>query len=144
MADENNPQAEPEKKEPTLAEVQEIAQNAAKVAAEAKSKAEAREGVEQSIREDTEKSGINLSDDDCKKIADATIAGLEARGAFEEVVEEENPPTPAQSQGTAGGTTEQQSPAAPPAQSAPPVPSVPPTDTQPKKKTLAERFVGRK
>jgi hypothetical protein len=134
------PNAEPEKKEPTLQEVQEVANEAAKVAAEAKTAAEAKKDVQESVESESEKRGIELSEDDAKKIADATIAGLEARGAFEpgEPEPAPNPPTPAGE--SASGDTSNPTPAAP---ESPPAPPAAP-DSGPTKRTFAERFVGRK
>jgi hypothetical protein len=131
------PPAEPEKKEPTLAEVQEIAIEASKVAAEAKSAAEAKENVQTSIETETEKRGIEFSDEDYKKMADAIIVGMEARGVFEEGPE----PTPTQEPSPPDGS---QPPTAQPSSTSTPPVSEPPADSGPKKRTFAERFVGRK
>lgn len=132
------PANEPEKKEPTLQEVQEIALEASKVAAEAKSKAEAGTAVQQSVETESEKRGIELSEDDAKKIADATIAGLEARGAFEPAPEPTPDPTPAGESVSGDGSSP-----TPPVPESSPAPAAPEGEAKPRKRTFAERFVGR-
>jgi hypothetical protein len=141
MTENANPETPPEPaKQPTLADIQAIAEEASKTAAEAKSKAEALEGVQTTVETEAEKQGVALSEEDCKKIADATIAGLEARGAFEEEVEETVPPTPAP--GVDTSTPASTTPA--PSSTASPTAPTAGQDSGPKKRTIAERFVGRK
>lgn len=120
----------PEQKEPTLADVKRIAEEAAAKAEEAKTAAEAKRDIQQTVKEKANDAGIPFSDEDAKRLADVIIAELEARGAFEEPDEEK--PEPQES-------------AKPEGEAIPPPESHPETEAPPRKKlTFAERFVGRK
>jgi hypothetical protein len=129
MADNGGDNKPQEEHVPTLAEVQQIADAAAKEAVEANSKEEAREKVRETVKEEAAERKVELSDDDCNRIADATITGMEARGLFE--VEETPPPPDPQQQ------EQQQQQETPPEGNNK-------HEEEPRKRTLAERFVGRK
>lgn len=141
MSDENNTPPEPAKREPTLAEVQALAETASKTAMEAKTAAEAKNNVERDVKADAAKQGIDLSDEDAKKIANALVTQLDSMGVFAEADTNTGapvPPTPAP------GADEASTPpatATPPPADGPPAPAS--TDSVPKKRTFAERFMGK-
>lgn len=126
--------------EPTLAEVKALAEAASQTAMEAKTAAEARPQVEQAVKDEARKEGVDLSDEDAKKIANALVTQLDAMGVFEDKEEENNPPTPA---ATAADTSAQNPNDAQQSAPVPPAPDSPSTDSAPKKRTFAERFMGR-
>lgn len=142
MSDDNNTGNEPQKHEPTLAEVQALAETASKTAMEAKTAAEAKQTVAADVKADAEKQGIDLSDADAKKIADALVTQLDAMGVFADASagsgNEPVPPTPAPA---ADGASAQPASATPPPADGPPAPVS--TDSSPKKRTFAERFMGK-
>lgn len=126
---------EPQNKEPTLAEVQAIAEAASKTALEAKTAAEAKPEVKKAVDDEAAKQNVNLSDEDAKKIADMLVTQLDAMGVFEEASNDNVPPTPA---ATAAEGSAPTAPAAPPSAPAPPA-----DDSSPTRKTFSERFMGR-
>lgn len=79
-----------------------------------------REAVKSAARREAEKVQIELSDEDCEKLAAVIITQLDQRGAFEP------PPEPVQ--------------APPPEQPTPGTVQTPPEAQQPRKQSFAERF----
>lgn len=132
----------PEKKEPTLAEVQALAQKASETAMEAKTVAEAKQNVQTEVQKEADKQGLDLSDEDAKKIANALVTQLDSMGVFEEGNKEgdQNLPTPA---ATAPESSPQTTTAEPPTAPAPSADDTGKVDSAPKKRTFAERFMGR-
>jgi hypothetical protein len=115
----------------------EIAQQAMKAAEEAKTAAEARTAVKESVKEDAAEQGLQLSEAEAEMIANMTIAQLEQRGAFGESAAgqgAEAPPAPQADDLTAN----QQ----PPEGQSPPAPQQGLTTPEeaPRPKSLAERF----
>lgn len=139
MSDDNNTPNEPPKKEPTLAEVQELAEQASKTAMEAKTAAEARQTVAADVKDSADKKGLDLSDEDAKKIADALVTQLDSMGLFEDSKNEPVPPTNASTADGASPPT----PSATPSSAGTPQPAADSGDTQPKHRTLAEKFMGK-
>lgn len=124
--------------EPTPAELRAMILKLGEEVAEARSAAEAHSKVEDTLTSE------GVSDEDAAKIADGVIAGLEARGVFEEPASEEPaPPTPVP-EPTAGGE-----PASGESEGTPTPPPVNPVpgdeiDRRPEKRTFAERFMGKR
>ncbi len=131
--------AEDEKREPTLAEVVEMSQAMEKRLAEleASTAAEAKPEVEEQLKEEAHKQGIELSDEDAGKIATMMIAEFEKRGAFGEPPSGDAAPVPpeetAQPDPGTGGVGEGGEAA----------PEGPGAEVAPQRKSLAERFAGR-
>lgn len=121
-------------KEPTMAEIMEIAKAAQSTAEEAKTAAEAKASVAATVEEEAEAKGLEITEDQAKMIAGITIAELERRGAF---------PDPGEGGGEPPAPVEGEQPP-PPVEGAPPVPPAPPAPPEqaPEKKSLAERFRG--
>lgn len=139
MSDESNTPPETGKREPTLAEVQALAEQASKTAMEAKTVAEAKTNVERDVKDKADAEGLKLSDEDAKKIADAFVTQLEAMGMFEDTEKGGgNAPVPPGNAAPADGASPQTTTAPPPS-----VPAPSATDTVPKKRTFAERFMGK-
>lgn len=69
-------------KQPTMAELQAMAEKAVSTAEEAKSAAEARQEVKASVKEEGEAQGFEITEAQAEMIATVTIAQLEERGAF--------------------------------------------------------------
>jgi hypothetical protein len=132
------PENPPAEKEPTIQDVMAIAEKAGADAAAARTAAEARPEVRQTIKDEAAARGLDLSDEDCKRIADVTITQLEARGAFDETP----PPGPAESPPPAEAPAEPAAPAHPEG-AAPSGAGHSEGDPPPKKRTFAERFMGR-
>lgn len=145
--------------EPTLAQVAEIAEKAAQAAAEAKTMAEAKRDVAKAVEDESERQGVTISKEDAQQIGDAIIAGMEARGIFADEASqtppagppESNPPTPGPASSEPPSQSEPSSPGTTPASPAPSM-QTPPDENQPsggdkdhtpRKRTFAERFVGR-
>ncbi len=126
-----------------FAKLQAIAEGANKTAEEAKTAAEARAEVKESVKEDAAAQGLKVDEQTAELLANAVVAQLEARGAFGGAPAEPVPPT---------GEPAAVPPAAPPAPAPAPA-SEPPTaptpdptgmaDEKPGKKSLAERFQGK-
>lgn len=131
-----NPETEP--REPTMAELMAVMQATQKAIAEADTPAEAREDAPKAIKQEADKQGLELTEDQAKFVADTVITELENRGAFEHQPAAEGPPAPPAPEVPAEGPPAAEAPAAPPAPSADQPPEEPP-----RRKSLAERFQGR-
>ncbi len=128
-------ESQPVPEEPTAAQAIQIAQAAMKAAEEAKTATEAQQPVEAAIAEEGEAQGIKLDDEQVEAIASATIAQLDARGAFGPGTE--SPETPPQPPTAPEGGVEVPAPA-----EQQPGPPAAPVEEAPAKRSLAERFQG--
>lgn len=74
----------PTPNEPTMQDATAISTAAAEAASSSSSAEEARTRTSEAIRETAQQRNVNLSDADVDRIVNGLIAGLEARGAFDE------------------------------------------------------------
>ncbi|HEX3561826.1 MAG TPA: hypothetical protein VHU24_03220 [Solirubrobacterales bacterium] len=129
-----------------FAKLQTIAEQANKTAEEAKTAAEARADVKETVQEEGEAQGLEVDEQTAELLANAVVSQLEARGAFGAPAVE-----PAAADPTVPDPAAAAVPPAAPAAPAPAVASEPPAadpigpgdEQRPARKSLAERFQGR-
>ncbi len=123
-----------------FAKLQQIAEQANKTAEEAKTAAEARAEVKETVKEEGEAQGLKVDEQTAELLANAVVSQLEARGAFGAPAEPAAPAEPVV-------PGEPAAPAAPVEPAAPAAPAPEPTglgdEQPPKRKSLAERFQGK-
>lgn len=133
-----------------FAKLQALAEGANKTAEEAKTAAEARRDVKDSVIEEGQAQGLKVDEQTAELLANAVVAQLEARGAFGAPAAEPAVPPDPTGPPAAPVDAPPAAPAAPvlAAASEAPAPPVTPDptglgDEKPGKKSLAERFQGR-
>jgi hypothetical protein len=140
-------EATPPEKEPTPAELMEMAQKLEARLAKVESASEARKEAKEGIEEEADKQGLEISEEQAKMFADMMVAEFERRGAFPDAGgeggegegegegsgEAAQVPPPPGGEAPAGAEGETQNGGSPP----PPAP-----EEEPRHKSLAERFRG--